>query len=113
VSGSTATLSFTIEAHGVGAVLATDGAPAAGTEKLLSEMHELARTRLQSLSHEWKVLPQQLVEITPTKPANSAPQGMVKIPEADFEFRSAGIMIEGGNDVGVDVQYPAPTKPSE
>ena len=32
--------------------------------------------------------------------------GMVKIPEADFEFRSAGIMIEGGNDVGVDVQYP-------
>jgi formylglycine-generating enzyme required for sulfatase activity len=30
---------------------------------------------------------------------------MVKIPEADFEFQAAGIMIEGGNDVGVDVQY--------
>ena len=42
VSGSTATLSFKIEAHGFGAILATDGTPAAGsTEKLLSEMHEL------------------------------------------------------------------------
>ncbi|MGO8791785.1 MAG: formylglycine-generating enzyme family protein [Terriglobia bacterium] len=107
VKGSTATLSFNIEAHGFGAVLATDGTPAAdSTKKLLTEMHELAGTRLQSLSHEWKVLPQQLVEIAPTKSATSAPQGMVKIPEADFEFQSAGIMIEGGNDVGVDVQYP-------
>jgi formylglycine-generating enzyme required for sulfatase activity len=107
VSGSTATLSFGIEAHGFGAVLATDGAPASdGTLKLLSAMHELAGTRLQSLSHEWKVLPQHLVEITHTKPANSAPPSMVKILEADFEFHSTGIMIEGGNDVGVDVQYP-------
>ena len=31
---------------------------------------------------------------------------MVRIPAAEFEFRSAGNMIEGGNDVGVDVQYP-------
>ena len=107
VSGSTATLSFEMEAHGFGAILATDGAPAAGgTEKLLSEMHELSRTPLATLSHEWKVLPQQLVEIAPTKSANSLPLGMVKIPEADFDFHSAGIMIEGGNDVGVDVQYP-------
>ena len=107
VSGSTATLSFEIEAHGFGAILATDGTLAAGgTEKLLSEMHELSRTPLAALSHEWKVLPQQLVEIAPTKPANSLPLGMVEIPEADFDFHSAGIMIEGGNDVGVDVQYP-------
>ena len=107
VSGSTATLSFELEAHGFGAVLATQGAPASSdTQKLLSEMHELARTRLATLSHEWKVLPQQLVEIAPTKRANAPPAGMVRIPEADFEFHAAGIMIEGGNDVGVDVQYP-------
>ena len=74
--------------------------------KLLAAMHELAGTRLQSLPHEWKVLPQHLVEITRTKPANSAPPNMLKIPEADFEFHSTGIMIEGGNDAGVDVQYP-------
>jgi formylglycine-generating enzyme required for sulfatase activity len=106
VSGSTATLSFEVEAHGFGAVLATEGAPASSdTQKLLSEMHELARTRLATLSHEWKVLPQQLVEIAPTRLANAPPAGMVRIPEADFEFQAAGIMIEGGNDVGVDVQY--------
>jgi formylglycine-generating enzyme required for sulfatase activity len=107
VSGSTATLSFEMEAHGYGAVLATEGASASGhTQELLSAMHELSRTRLQSLSHEWKVLPQQMVEIVHARPANSTPPGMVKIPEAEFDFRSAGIMIEGGNDLGVDVQYP-------
>jgi len=107
VSGSTATLSFELEAYGFGAVLATEGAPASSaTQNLLSEMHELARTRLAAFSHEWKVLPQQLVEIAPTKRAQAAPTGMVKISEADFEFHAAGIMIEGGNDVGVDVQYP-------
>ena len=31
---------------------------------------------------------------------------MVKIPEADFNFRVTGIEIEGMNDEGVDVQYP-------
>lgn len=107
VNGSTAALSFEMEAHGFGAILATDGAPAAGdTKKLLFEMQELSRTPLAALSHEWKVLPQQLVEVALTKPADSLPLGMVKIPEADFDFHSAGIMIEGGNDVGVDVQYP-------
>jgi formylglycine-generating enzyme required for sulfatase activity len=107
VSGSTATLSFELEAHGFGAVLATHAAPASSdTQKLLSEMHELARTRLATLSREWKVLPQQIVEIPPTQRVQAAPAGMVRIPEADFEFHAAGIMIEGGNDVAVDVQYP-------
>jgi formylglycine-generating enzyme required for sulfatase activity len=107
VSGSNATLSFELEAHGFGAVLATEGALASGdTQKLLAEMQALGRTRLATLSHEWKFLPQQLVEIAPTRRAQAAPAGMVKITEADFEFRSSGNMIEGGNDVGVDVQYP-------
>jgi formylglycine-generating enzyme required for sulfatase activity len=107
VSGSTATLSFEMEGHGFGAMLATDGAPVTGgTEKLLSEMHELARPPLASLSHGWKAIPQKLAEIRPTKPANFAPEGMVKIPEAVFEFRTAGITIEGGNYAGQDVQYP-------
>jgi formylglycine-generating enzyme required for sulfatase activity len=107
VTGSSATLSFEIEGHGFGAVLASEGGPASGpAAQLLAEMHELASSRLRTFSHEWKVLPQQLVEIAPTRRAASAPPGMVKIPEADFEFRSAGNMIEGGNDVGVDVQYP-------
>jgi formylglycine-generating enzyme required for sulfatase activity len=107
VSDSTATLSFEVEAHGFGAVLATPRAPASSdTQKLLSDMRELARTRLATLSHEWKVLPQQLVEIASTQRAPAASAGMVRIPEADFAFHAVGIMIEGGNDVGVDVQYP-------
>ena len=106
VTGSAAALSFEIEGHGFGAVLATDQAATGNVPNLLAEMHELARTPLKSLSHEWKVLPQQLVEIAPTTPASSAPANMIKIPAADYEFRTAGIMIEGGNDLGVDVQYP-------
>jgi iron(II)-dependent oxidoreductase len=31
---------------------------------------------------------------------------MVRIPEGDYDFQVRGIEIEGGNDPGVDVQYP-------
>ena len=31
---------------------------------------------------------------------------MIQIPEGDFDFSVRGIEIEGGNDPGVDVQYP-------
>ena len=31
---------------------------------------------------------------------------MVRIPESDYDFQVRGIEIEGGNDPGVDVQYP-------
>jgi formylglycine-generating enzyme required for sulfatase activity len=106
VDGATAVLNFEIEGHGFGAVLAAEGAPAsAEAQKLLAEMRELSRAPLRTFSHQWKVLPQQLVEIVPTRAA-AAPTGMVRIPAAEFEFRSAGNMIEGGNDLGVDVQYP-------
>jgi hypothetical protein len=74
VSGATATLSFELEAHGYGAVLATRGAPASGdVQMLLARMHELGRTRLAALSHEWKVLPQQLVAIAATRRVQAAP----------------------------------------
>jgi len=69
-------------------------------------MTNLSATPLSSYSHEWKVLPQQIIPISPTKAASSAPAGMAKIPEGEFLFRVSGIEIEGMNDVGVDVQYP-------
>ena len=105
VDGSTATLSFSLGAHGYGAILATPSLSAAG-QKLLNEMHELAQKPLSSYSRQWHVLPQRLVKITATKPAATASDGMVEIPAGDFVFRVSGIMIEGGNDIGVDVQYP-------
>jgi len=99
-------LSFDVEAHGYGALLATKTAPNAGIQALMSKMKEMTAKPLASYSHEWTVLPQQIVPITPTKPPSASPAGMVKIPAGDFAFRVQGIEIEGFNDIGVDVQYP-------
>ena len=63
VQGSTATLSFEMEAHGYGAVLATTSEPDEPLHKLLARMSELSQKRLQDFSHEWKFLPQQIVAI--------------------------------------------------
>jgi gamma-glutamyl hercynylcysteine S-oxide synthase len=107
VNAKKATLSFFMEAHGYGSVLAIDQTQVTpGLTQFIGEMHELAQTPLQSLGHEWQFLPQHIVEIPSTRPAIAAPEGMVKIPEGDFEFEVSGIEIEGGNEVGLDVQYP-------
>ena len=99
-------LSFRMEAHGYGAILASAASPDPAIQKLMSKMKDLSSTPLSTFSHEWKVVPQQIVPIAETKPASGSPADMVKIPEADFDFRVSGIEIEGFNDVGVDVQYP-------
>ena len=99
-------LSFSIEAHGYGALLATKTTPEASIQTLMSKMKELTAKPLASYSHEWRVLPQQIVPIAATKPVSVTPAGMVKIPAGDFVFKVQGIEIEGSNDAGVDVQYP-------
>jgi formylglycine-generating enzyme required for sulfatase activity len=48
---------------------------------------------------------QQVVPISSTAKAAAAPAGMVRIPGASFNFQVSGIMIEGSNEIGVDVQY--------
>jgi formylglycine-generating enzyme required for sulfatase activity len=101
-SGDTVRLSFPMEAWGYGAVLEARSAPGG----FLAEMKELARTKLQSLSHERPVAKQTLVEIAPTARVTSAPEGMVRIPGGAFRFEVRGIEIEGSNEIGVDVQYP-------
>ena len=77
-------------------------APDAGIQKLMSKMKELSATPLSSYSHEWKVVPQQIVPIAAVKPPSGSPADMVKIPEGDFDFRISGIEIEGFNDNGVE-----------
>ncbi|HUL34123.1 MAG TPA: SUMF1/EgtB/PvdO family nonheme iron enzyme [Candidatus Eisenbacteria bacterium] len=112
VNGSEATLSFSLEGLGYGAILAT-GEPAS-TELLrdfLPFMAERSRKPLRDYSRSWSFVPQTIVEIPATKPAASAPNGMIKIPEGDFDFSVRGIEIEGGNDPGVDVQYPWEASP--
>jgi formylglycine-generating enzyme required for sulfatase activity len=107
VHGAEATLSFELEGRGFGAVVATDESPTTGPLRdVLTFMSERSKRPLSSYSREWKAAPQTMVEIKPTKSAVAVPAGMVRIPEGDYDFQVRGIEIEGGNDPGVDVQYP-------
>jgi len=102
-----ARLHFHIEGYGFGAILALDsGADMPGLEALLARMREWAQRPLKSFSHDWHFLPQQMVEISSTKPAAAAPAGMIKIPGGEFNFAVTGIEIEGYNWEGLDFQYP-------
>jgi iron(II)-dependent oxidoreductase len=99
-------LSFEIEAHGFGAVLALNSdEPGEPVTKLLAKMNESSKKRLSDFSAEWKPLPQKMVEIPKTKPATEAPEGMVHIPKVKFWFKVSGIEVEGFDEPGVDVQY--------
>jgi formylglycine-generating enzyme required for sulfatase activity len=119
VNGNKVDLSFEIEGNGFGAILATMQPASESISTLLSKMNVLARAPLKSLSLQWQVLHQQMIEISRTPVPRSAPANMVTIPEGDFEFRTTGIMIEGGEeggtpfvmssigtDEGADVQFP-------
>jgi formylglycine-generating enzyme required for sulfatase activity len=80
-------------------------------QSLMTTMKSMTATPLATYSSEWKVLPQTLVAISATKRTATAPEGMIKIPAADFNFKVNGIEIEGFNDIGVDVQYPWENSP--
>lgn len=104
---SRALLSFSLEARGYGALLALDaGQQLDGLDSYLQRARGFAATPLQSLSAEWRAIPQRQVEIAATAPQAEAPVGMVTIPAAEFEFIVGGIEIEGQTWAGVDVQYP-------
>ncbi|HLY40536.1 MAG TPA: SUMF1/EgtB/PvdO family nonheme iron enzyme [Terracidiphilus sp.] len=104
--GQVATLNFEIEADGFGAILATDTEPDGGVRDLMQRMAKMTVEPLAHYSHDWTVLTQKMVEIPPTQPAAGAPEGMVRIPGGQFDFKVRGTEIEGGVDPGVDVQYP-------
>jgi gamma-glutamyl hercynylcysteine S-oxide synthase len=106
VANGRATLHFDLEGLGYGAVLAIDDRPDVNLRTLLSYIAERSKRSLASYPNEWKAATQTPVAISPTTPAQAAPEGMVRIPEGDYDFQVSGIEIEGGNDPGVDVQYP-------
>jgi formylglycine-generating enzyme required for sulfatase activity len=101
-------LDFEVEAHGYGAILQlNEGEPDEKLTKLLATMQDLTKKPLADFSSEWKALPQKIVEIEKTKPANETPEGMVLVPAATkYQFKVSGIEIEGKDEPGVDVQYP-------
>jgi iron(II)-dependent oxidoreductase len=105
--GASVSLTFSIEAHGFGAILATADEPDSNVHKLLTEMGQLSTQPLSTYSDQWKFAPQKIVANGKTDlPQSEAPAGMIKVPAGDFTFKVDGIELEGFNDVGVDVQYP-------
>jgi formylglycine-generating enzyme required for sulfatase activity len=110
--GETVILNFNVEARGFAAVLATHNDDWSGHDKeLLMRLRGFAQKPLAAFSDQWHFLPQQLVEITQTKAAAEAPPGMIGVPAAKYDFEVSGVEIEGGNDIGVDVQYPWENSP--
>lgn len=105
MDGKLAEIKIDLEGLGYGAILATDET-SSQLQELISYMAERSKRSLASYSREWKPEAQTMVETAPTKLAAVAPAGMVRIPGSEFHFRVSGIEIEGGNDPGVDVQYP-------
>jgi len=107
LEGGHAVLAFPMESRGFGAVLAVDAdVVVPDFEGFLDAVRRQARVPLSDLSAKWKPLPQQMVESAPTRPAPSAPEGMVTIPAGEFDFVVGGVEIEGFTWAGVDVQFP-------
>jgi formylglycine-generating enzyme required for sulfatase activity len=104
--GETVSLSFPIEAHGLGAVLALSGEPDAATAKFLAKMKQMTEIPLAQYDAVWRPVQQKMVDVAPSTPAQKPPSGMVLVSGGDFVFKVRGIEIEGNDDVGVDVQYP-------
>ena len=112
VHGDYATLSFTVEGNGYGALATVDeGFLDDKFRGFLSEMSRLSSRRLDSFSKDWQALPQSIVQIPATRPPTTPPANMVKIPAASYHFDVSGIEIEGSNQAGVDVQYPWENSP--
>jgi formylglycine-generating enzyme required for sulfatase activity len=104
--GGTAMLAFDIEGHGYGSILITPELKSAAIQTLMKTSATWNSTPLGSFSDEWKSLPQRIVPIAKTAIQAVAPDGMVKVPAAEFLFRVDGLEIEGNNTIGLDVQYP-------
>jgi len=102
-------LSFPIESHGFGAILAIKSDKLSHSIKqFVSAMHALASKPLKSFSTAWNPLSQQIVSIKNTSPATKVPEGMLLIPSAKhYLFESRGVMIEGNElPTAVGVQHP-------
>jgi iron(II)-dependent oxidoreductase len=106
VHSNEAILSLAIEGLGYGAIEATDQPANGPVKELLTYMEARSKRPLAIYPRDWKPVTQKIVDIPATAKAQAAPPGMIRIPGGDYDFQVRGIEIEGGNDPGVDVQYP-------
>lgn len=106
-AGGKTVLSFDMEALGYGAVLAQPEPADAELTAFLEEMRKLNARPLAAFPKVWHFLPQRIVPIEPATAVSQPSAEMVRIPgTSEFLFEVHGIEIEGGDDIGVDVQYP-------
>ncbi|CAK0808632.1 unnamed protein product [Prorocentrum cordatum] len=94
-----------VEANGFGAVVLT-GRASLPVEPLLARMRGLTAAPLASLSAEWRMLPQEMVGMESRVATTATADGMVLIPRARYEFRSAAVELEGNDTLGMDAQFP-------
>jgi formylglycine-generating enzyme required for sulfatase activity len=104
--GRETVLSFTMEARGFGAILATQSPPGAEVLALIQKMKAMTPQPLTHFPRDWHPLPQRLVTVAPGGPPKTVHDSMIEIPAGDFDFTVQGIEIEGGDEIGVDVSYP-------
>ena len=105
-------VSFDFEAGGYGCVLQTTAPVDAELTAFLASMQAMTAKPLSSYSSTWKYLLQTRVSIAKTAPVAAAPPGTVHVPHhAAYEFSVSGVMIEGDDAHGVDVQYPWESHP--
>lgn len=104
--GDYISLTFNLEDKGFGALLASETAPDKTISDLMEKMKVMTKKPLSDFSHEWKALSQVMIKIPSTAVATKKPEGMVKIPGGEYTFIVRGIENEGGDKIGVDVQYP-------
>jgi len=104
--GNWARLSFPIEQHGFGAVVAVLGEPDKPLMQLMEKMKGMTEKPLISYPNQWTPLPQQMVETKPTTNRPSTSSEMIRMPAGDILFAVSGMELEGANDAGTDIQYP-------
>lgn len=105
IAGERAIVSTEIAARGFGAILAVTAATSDDDlAPLLVEMRD-ARPLAHYSAH-WNSAKQVLRDVPASARHAGAPDGMVEIPAATFDFVVHGIEIEGYAADGVDVQYP-------
>lgn len=104
--GYAPTVAFSLEAKGYGCIMETKSPAGSDLTSFLNTMKGLTQRSLYSYSAVWKYEMQTLIEIPKTKTSSTPPAGMVLVPKNKFDFSNTGVMIEGDDAHGVDVQYP-------
>ncbi|NDK38475.1 formylglycine-generating enzyme family protein [Pseudoxanthomonas gei] len=107
IAGDQAVVTLSLEGRGYGALLVLEAdVREPELSAFLERMSALAATPLQSLSQQWKSIPQTITAIARTEPLQDPPEGMIAISAGEFDFVVGGIEIEGQTWEGVDFQYP-------